>query len=878
MLSKRGLLLIILLALSICAGFSLADSNANDVVSPDLFANLQASTCPGDFDNNGMVNIADFLLLVDVFGKSSGDVNYNALMDMDGNGEIGIPDFLLFVDVFDTTCEPSPPSPTVHIPDTNLRAVIEDSLGKARDTPITQAEMASLTRFEAPNKNIRDLTGLEFATGLTSLHLGPESIYSIDNSNEISDLSSLSGLTRLTYLNLTGNSITDVSSLSGLANLERLYLHNNSIGDVSALSGLTRLTLLNLGRNTIPDVSALSGLTRLTYLNHAANGLPDLRPLSGLTNLKDLYLFENEITDVSPLSGLAKLTYLHLRDNDIEDVSPLSRLTNLRELRLLYNDITDVSPLSGLINLTLLHLQENNISNVSALSGLTNLDDLQITGNSISDISPLSGLTNLTSLNLASNSISDISPLSGLANLQWLSLDHNQITDVSALSGLTHLHSLFLLNNTIADVSGLSSLIHLGQINLAYNSISDISPLSGLINLRVLNLDHNNIPDVSALSGLTNLRDLDLVGNLLNNASITEYIPALEKSGVEVLYHVLVKGDFDVELVFLDAFTEKYKRILHYAAKRWMAVIHEDLPDHQFAQAWSGQCWGRPFEIPSGERIDDLRIYVTTFEDGSTIGKGSPSLLRQETHLPAMGCMSFDTKRANPYSTGLHEIGHVLGFGAIWHNFDLLQEPGADAHFNGPLAIAAFDDAGGRNYTGAKVPVEKMDGTHWRFPVLEGELMGPYGGGVLSAITVQSLADLGYGVDVTQADAYTLPGVNAGKPVTKVAVPTPVVSASRVYESSSDASVLYRRHPFGQGWGADGRPSILEYIGRTVQRKSTERFWGGGRNLDLTEVRLSWQAAPPADAEPKLACGTGLSHQPIYVVDPQGRVVRTIGH
>ena len=37
--------------------------------------------------------------------------------------------------------------------------------------PITRAEMASLTRLEAPNSEISDLTGLEYA-GLTYLDLG----------------------------------------------------------------------------------------------------------------------------------------------------------------------------------------------------------------------------------------------------------------------------------------------------------------------------------------------------------------------------------------------------------------------------------------------------------------------------------------------------------------------------------------------------------------------------------------------------------------------------------------------------------------------------------------------------------------------------------
>ena len=79
-----------------------------DVSNAVLSFTQQAAICPGDFDDNGMVNIADFLLFTDVFGTSSSDDNYNALMDMDGNGEIGIADFLLFTSVFGTTCEAPP--------------------------------------------------------------------------------------------------------------------------------------------------------------------------------------------------------------------------------------------------------------------------------------------------------------------------------------------------------------------------------------------------------------------------------------------------------------------------------------------------------------------------------------------------------------------------------------------------------------------------------------------------------------------------------------------------------------------------------------------------------------------------------------------------
>ena len=61
-----------------------------------------------------------------------------------------------------------------------------------------------------------------------------------------------------------------------------------------------------------------------------------------------------------------------------------------------------------------------------------------------------------------------------------------------------------------------------------------------------------------------------------------------------------------------------------------------------------------------------------------------------------------------------------------------------------------------------KVPVAYRD-AHWRDSVVARELMTPtlstVGSQPLSAITVQSLADLGHRVDVGQAEPYTLPSL-----------------------------------------------------------------------------------------------------------------------
>ena len=249
----RWRLFITVLAFLVFAGQAAAGPNANAVMSGQE-AKINAAPSP-DFDGNGVVGFLDFLQFINVFRASRGDGTYEAKYDLNGNGVIDFPDFLLFVDNYGKEVS----ALTVDIIDVNLRAVVENSLDKASGAPITRGEMASLTRLEAPNKNINDLTGLEFATGLTWLDLGEEVVNGRrNNSNEISNISSLSGLTNLTHLNLRRNEISDVSALSNLTNLTYLHLGDNEISDVSALSNLTNLTYLSFSFNKVSDVSGVS--------------------------------------------------------------------------------------------------------------------------------------------------------------------------------------------------------------------------------------------------------------------------------------------------------------------------------------------------------------------------------------------------------------------------------------------------------------------------------------------------------------------------------------------------------------------------------------------------------------------------------------------
>ena len=260
----------------------------------------------------------------------------------------------------------------VSVRDANLRAKIAETLGKPRGAQLTAGDMLALTRLEAPNANIQDLTGLGLAYNLTTLNLGGEYITGQGsvNSNKVSDFSPLSGLTQLTDLNLSFCSLSDMSFLSSLAELRNLHLGSNSIADISVLAGLTQLTSLTLLSNAITDLSPLSGLTQLINLNCDSNAIVNLPTLVGLTQLRQLSFRHNTISNLAPLAGLPQLISLNLYSNNISDVSALSGLTQLRNLYLDYNAISDVSALAELTQLTQLYLGGNTILDVSPLIGL----------------------------------------------------------------------------------------------------------------------------------------------------------------------------------------------------------------------------------------------------------------------------------------------------------------------------------------------------------------------------------------------------------------------------------------------------------------------------------------------------------------------------
>lgn len=236
-----------------------------------------------------------------------------------------------------------------------------------------------------------------------------------------------------------------------------------------------------------------------------------------------------------------------------------------------------------------------------------------------------------------------------------------------------------------------------------------------------------------------------------------------------------VPPTFDIEVVFVSGSpTASQAAAFRSAEMRWESIITGDLPD-DFADLPAWSCGNSP---ALNRAIDDVIIFVDLSEidgPGGILGGAGICFLHDVGLLPAIGRITFDgadvgTMESEGIFEGvaLHEMGHVLGIGSIWEERGLLAEPswsgGLDPHFTGLEALTAFDLIGGLGYPNNKVPVENQGGpgtadAHWRESVLDNELMTGFiaaGPNPLSLLTIASLDDLGYEVDVDQADDYEI--------------------------------------------------------------------------------------------------------------------------
>jgi hypothetical protein len=216
------------------------------------------------------------------------------------------------------------------------------------------------------------------------------------------------------------------------------------------------------------------------------------------------------------------------------------------------------------------------------------------------------------------------------------------------------------------------------------------------------------------------------------------------------------------------------------AVARIREVVVAPLPSVQFTNFSATSCSPG---LTLNETVPGLLIFATIESidgPGGVLGSAGPCFIRNESSLTVVGRMRFDSADlANLAAAGglqtviMHEMLHVVGLGTLWTTKDLLVGVGAIPRFLGPLArTACIDDLGGSAVCQEGVLVEDCQGlppntncgsgtinSHWKESTFGIELMTGFlnsGLNPFSTMSIQSLADLGYGVDLSVADEFSI--------------------------------------------------------------------------------------------------------------------------
>jgi len=306
--------------------------------------------------------------------------------------------------------------------------------------------------------------------------------------------------------------------------------------------------------------------------------------------------------------------------------------------------------------------------------------------------------------------------------------------------------------------AAVSFVITAGEGSLAGSSPLTMTDQAGLVTAPAWTLGKLAIPQQLTAT----------VGNISTVASAT----------VSTQYHAEVRffGP-SIDPAYLPAFTR--------AINRLNAEVVGPLPPVSFTNQDVANTCGVAGVAPLNESIGSLVIYASVGKIGGAggiVASSGPCYVRQSNHLPVVGTMLFDaTLLPTVFSNGqlndvvFHEMQHVLGFGTLWSTVTpmLIANAGTpQTAFTGAAGIRGCQHAGGvPTDCLPAIPLENGGGPgsadeHWRWSVFGNELMSailpaPGTPKLLSAMTVGSLADIGYQTNGNVADNYTIPSAVA---------------------------------------------------------------------------------------------------------------------
>lgn len=319
-------------------------------------------------------------------------------------------------------------------PDPNLAEEVKKVLGKKSVTNvISQMELERIDIFNANERNIQSIEGLQYCT-------------------------------KLNNLDLSGNQISDISPLKNLTELRVLDLRINEIRDLNALKGLKQLTMVDLAYQKWTEKIAYQ--PKIVIVN-AIKG-PDgemVRPHFISDN--GIYINGDIIWNLPTYRQEVSYKF-----GQLISVGKTMTTFNGMVVHQLYSEmplikrampINKIFPDYNLAKVIKNTLRKKELTDVISQSELNKVEQIKAENKTIYSIEGMQYLSNLRTLHLSDNQIRDIYPLENLAHLSEVSLNNNDLTDesIAELLKMKQLECLSIWSYKMNSANARNTINHL---------------------------------------------------------------------------------------------------------------------------------------------------------------------------------------------------------------------------------------------------------------------------------------------------------------------------------------------------------------------------------------------------------------------------------
>lgn len=289
-----------------------------------------------------------------------------------------------------------------------------------------------------------DLSGATYQEAITNPAfinaVGNQVEWEVTNGTVLLTDANKQAIEAVTLLNIKEKNLTDISGIEYFTNLTSLECGNNQLTALP-VENLTQLTNLSCFGNQLTALP-VEKLTKLTNLDCSYNQLTEL-PVGNLTNLKSLDCSDNQLTEL-PVENLSKLTKLYCSYNQLTAL-PVGTLRQLAVLYCSNNQLTAL-PVGNLTLLTTLDCSSNQLTALP-VGNLTQLTELNCGTNLLTELD-IEKLTQLKNLYCNNNQLTALL-VGKLNDLNVLNCHDNRLTELD-ITSVTSLNSLYCGNQTNA--------------------------------------------------------------------------------------------------------------------------------------------------------------------------------------------------------------------------------------------------------------------------------------------------------------------------------------------------------------------------------------------------------------------------------------------